>query len=60
MTMIRLTMAQALTRYLAVQTSEVDGREVERADARREDEAILRIGRGEDRVDIDMGIRKRI
>jgi 3D-(3,5/4)-trihydroxycyclohexane-1,2-dione acylhydrolase (decyclizing) len=28
MTMIRLTMAQALTRYLAVQTSEVDGREV--------------------------------
>jgi 3D-(3,5/4)-trihydroxycyclohexane-1,2-dione acylhydrolase (decyclizing) len=28
MTMIRLTMAQALTRYLAAQTSEVDGREV--------------------------------
>ena len=28
MTTIRLTMAQALTRYLAVQTSEVDGREV--------------------------------
>ena len=26
--MIRLTMAQALTRYLAAQTSEVDGREV--------------------------------
>ena len=28
MTTIRLTMAQALTRYLAAQTSEVDGREV--------------------------------
>jgi len=28
MTTIRLTMAQALTRHLAVQTSEVDGREV--------------------------------
>src|ERR1700730_10975693 len=28
MTMIRLTMAQALTRYLAAQTSEVDSREV--------------------------------
>ena len=28
MTTIRLTMAQALIRYLAVQTSEVDGREV--------------------------------
>ena len=28
MTTIRLTMAQALTRYLAAQTSAVDGREV--------------------------------
>jgi 3D-(3,5/4)-trihydroxycyclohexane-1,2-dione acylhydrolase (decyclizing) len=28
MTMIRLTMAQALTRYLAAQTSEFDDREV--------------------------------
>jgi 3D-(3,5/4)-trihydroxycyclohexane-1,2-dione acylhydrolase (decyclizing) len=28
MTTIRLTMAQALIRYLAAQTSEVDGREV--------------------------------
>ena len=28
MTTIRLTMAQALTRYLAAQTSEVDAREV--------------------------------